>query len=245
MAAAWQNRQSKRGRDDYCGGLALPDTKRINSELTVAQGSDLMASLDEINDLDAIDCNPEEAVAGNELEIISDIRITGVIESLEDEIGLKVQTTNKIESSEEKGSANQMGPLWQGELTEDGSNSGATSACDIEEWPYYDDVRGQLGCFVEDISPNDLGIINDNYMDGVSMANIIYSNHSYAENMEDFYGFLWEDDIWQLNEHPVIQNDFESSQQEEVGLVVSEADFPALWNDIRRVQRLSDEEKGP
>lgn len=196
MAAAWQVCQSKRGRDDYwSGGLALPDTKRINSELAVAQDSDLLASLDEINDLDAIDGNQEETDAGNELEI----RINGVIQSLEDEIGLKVQTTNKIESSEEKGSADQMGAFRQGGLAEEGSNSEATSACDIGEWTYYHDVHAELDCFVEDISPYDLGVIIDNYIDGDSMANFMYSDavHCYDETMEDFCGSLWEDDIWQ------------------------------------------------
>lgn len=47
------------------------------------------------------------------------------------------------------------------------------------------------------------------------------------------------------SENPAIPNDVESSQQEEVGLVISEAEFPALCNDIRLVQRLSDDEKAP
>ena len=53
------------------------------------------------------------------------------------------------------------------------------------------------------------------------MANIMYSDalDGYAEITEDFYESLWEHDIWQLNEHPVIQKDFESPQQEEVGMV--------------------------
>jgi hypothetical protein len=43
-----------------------------------------------------------------------------------------------------------------------------------------------------------------------------------------FYGPLWEDDIWQFNEHPVIQKDFASPQQEEFG--INGADFHDVWN---------------
>jgi len=242
-SAASQVYQRKRGRDEYWnGGLASPHTKRINSGLTLAQDSDLMALLDEIDNLDANNSNPDETDAAKELEISDN----GVIESLEDEIGLKVQTENNIESTDEKGSDDQMGSFKQGKLTEDGSNSEAVSVCDIGDWTYYDDVRAELGYFVEHISPDELGIIIDNYIDGDSMANIMYSDavDGYAETPEEFYGSLWDHDIWQVNEHPVVQNDFESLQKEEVGSVVSEGEFPDVWNDIRSVQRLSDDEKG-
>ena len=42
-----------------------------------------------------------------------------VIQSLEDEIGWKVQTKNKIESVDEKGSADHMVSFKQGEVTAD------------------------------------------------------------------------------------------------------------------------------
>lgn len=242
MAAASQVSRTKRGRDDYWnGGFALPDTKRINSGLTVAQDSDFMLSLDEINNLDDNDCNPEETDAANELEI-SETRVKGVIQSLEDEIGLNVQTEHKIQFSDENCSPVQMGSFRQGELVEDGSNSEVTSVNDIGDWTYYDDLRAQLGCFVENISPEYPGIIIDNYVNGDSMVNLMYSDaiQGYAESTEDFYWSLWDHDIWQPNEHPVIRNGFESSQQEEIGLVVSEADFPDVWNDIRPVQGTDD-----
>lgn len=233
----------KRGRDDYWnGGLALPDRKRINSGLTVAPDSGFMASLEEINNIDDNDSN-QETDAANELEI-SETRVNGVIQSLEDEIVLRLQTEHKIQLSDEKGSADQMGPFRQGELAEEGSNSEGTSVNEIGDWTYYDDLHAELGYFVENISRDDLGIIIDNYIDGDSMANLMYSDaiHGYAETTEDFNGFLWEDDIWQSNEHPIIRNSFESSQQE-VGLVVSEAELPDISNDVRLVQRLSDNKK--
>jgi len=213
MAASSQVSQNKRGRDHeyWNGGLASREAKRTSSAgLTLAaHDSDLMAFLDKIDNMDNNDSNPEETdIAVCELE--SEIRLNGpaVIESLEDEIGLKAQTENKIESSsDEKGSGDEMGSFKQGEVTADGSNSEATSLCDIRDLTYnYDDViQAELDFFVDYIFPNDLGIIIDhNYIVGDPMANAV---HGYAEAAtEDFYGFLWDHDNWQLDEHPVIQN---------------------------------------
>jgi len=116
-----------------------------------------------------------------------------------------------------------MGAVKHDELTADGSNSEATSLCDIgDHLTYYEDVSAELGFFVNHISPDEFGIII-NYIYGDSMANIMYSDavHSYSEPIEVFCVSLWEDDICLLNEHPIIQNDFESSQQTYNGLVVS------------------------
>lgn len=231
MASALQVCQNKRAREDYWyGGLALPDTKRMNSGLALTQDSDLMALLDEIDNLDAYNSNPEDTDAVNELNVVTKAR--------EDEIGLEAQAENKIESPEEKDSADQMGSYKRGELTPDGSNSEATSACEIGDMTYYYSVPAELGFFAEHIYPNELGIIVNNYIDGDSMADIMCLDavHGNAEITEDFYGSLWDNDIWQLNEHSVIQNDFESPQKEEVGFVVRESEFNSI-------QRLS-ENKG-
>jgi len=245
MATASQVSQLKRGRDEYWnGGLPLPDTKQMNSGVTGARDSDLMALLDQIDNLCANDSYPEGTDASNELEIC-EIGMNGVIKSLEDEFGLMSQTENKM-STNEKGGADWLGPFKQGTFTEGGSNFQETSARDIADWTYYNDVGTELSYFGEDIFADDLGFIIDDSIYGDSTSNITYSDtvHGYAETTEDFYGFLWEDDIWQLNEHPVMLNDFESSQQQEVRLVVSEPEFPDVWNDIRAVQCLNDDEKG-
>lgn len=69
-----------------------------------------------------------------------------------------------------------------------------------------------------------------NYLDRESALDIIYSDlstHGYSETVDASYGSLWEDDVWQLNEQPVIQNDSESRQQEE--FQSSGADFHNDW----------------
>jgi hypothetical protein len=201
MTAYSQVFQNKRGRDDYWKGwFALPEAKRTNSELRLVHDSDLMALLDKIDNMD----NNEETSAVNEIE--GEIRLNGVIKSLEDEIGLKAATDYKIEFTDEKGSADQMSSVKKGEATAGGSNSEATTVCDIgAHLPYYDDVSTDLDFFVDYIFPDDLGIIV-NYTHGDSMANIMYSDamHGNSETTEVFYGSLWEDDICLLNEHPII-----------------------------------------
>ena len=142
-----------------------------------------------------------------------------------------------------------MGSIKQGELTD--GNSEATSVSDIGDLhseagnlTYYDDVHAELGLFM-DHTADELGIILS-HIDGDSMPNIMYSDHAvhgYGENIGFFYGFLCEDDIWILNEHPIIQNDFEQPQQE-VGLVVSGAELDeADQNDIRSIHIHSANEK--
>lgn len=196
MADASQVSQNKRGRDEYWNdGMDLPDSKRINGGLTLAhEDSDLMALLDQIDNLDANHNNAEYTDhAVNELE--SEMRLNGVIESLEDEIGLKTQTENKIES------ADQMGSLkLQGELTVNGSNSEATGSLSdiVGDLTYYHDVRADLDFFVEHICCHELGMMIDNYIDGDSTDNNMYwpdAVHGYAETTEDFYESLWEHDI--------------------------------------------------
>jgi hypothetical protein len=217
MAAYSQVSERKRGRDDYWnGGLALPDAKRTINR-TLAYNSDLMSLLNKIDDMDNIDNNPEETHAVNELD--GENGFNAVLKSLEAEIGLEAQAHNDIESTDEKGNNDQMGSIKEGELSE--WNSEATrSVYDIRIFKNYDDVGAQL-CFLADhISPDEFGIII-NYIDGDSMSNtMFYSDAEYgnAETTEDFYGSLWDDDIWEMNEHPVIQNDFASPQQKEFGI---------------------------
>ena len=80
---------------------------------------------------------------------------------------------------------------------------------------YYDDVRAELGFFV-DHTAVELGIIM-NLLDGDSMANM-YSDavYGYPDTPAVFYESLWEDDLWDLKEHQAIQNYFESGQKEEI-----------------------------
>jgi len=241
MAAYSQVSYSKRGRNEYWNdGFSLPDAKRTISR-TLAYDSDLMSLLDKIDDMDNIDNNPEGTHAVNELD--GEIGFNAVLKSLEEDIGLKAQTRNDIESTDEKGNNDQMGSIKEGELSE--WNSEATSSVfDIRIFKNYDDVGAEL-CFLADhISPDEFGIII-NYIDGDSMANTMYYSdveYGYAETTEDFYGSLWDDDIWHMNEHPVIQNDFASPQLKEFG--ISGAKFHDVWNDFRPIQCGRDNDEG-
>ena len=83
---------------------------------------------------------------------------------------------------------------------------------------------------IDKFTPDELGIMM-NYIDGDSIPDIMYFDavHSDVESREVFYGSLWEDDIWQLNEqYPGIQKDFASPQQEEFG--INGAEFHDVWN---------------
>lgn len=248
MAGFLQVSQNKRGRDDYWnGGLDLQDAKRINTG-TLVHDSDLMALLEKIDNMDDNNSNQE---AVNQLE---EERLNGVIKSLEDELvgnlkGQVVAETEAVDIDEKGSTSPELGSIKQGELTD--GNSEATSVSDVGDLhseagnlTYYDDVRAELG-FFGDHTADELGIILS-HIDGDSMPNIMYSDHAvhgYGENTGFFYGSLWEDDIWLLNEHPVIQNDFEPPQQE-VGLVVSGAELDeADQNDIRSIHLLSANEK--
>jgi hypothetical protein len=178
--------------------------------------------------MDNNDSNPEE----------TDVGINGVINSMEDEIRLKAQTDHNIESTDDTGS------IKQGQLTADGSNETTSVTLDIGELTYYDGVGAELG-FVEDlITPHELGVIM-NHMHGDSMAHIMYSDavYGYAETTEVFYGSLWQDDIWHLNEHPVIRDDLESPQQEEFG-ITSGVQFYDVWNDTTTIQCVNENDQG-
>jgi len=237
MAASSQVSQNKRGRDHeyWNGGLASREAKRTSSAgLTLAaHDSDLMALLEKIDNMDDNNGNNPEASVNQ----VEEERLNGVIKSLEDELKGQagVEAVDVVE--EIQGKNTEMGSIKQGELT-DGSSE-ANSVSDIGDLhseagnlTYYDDVRAELGFFV-DHTADELGIIMS-HIDGDSMANIMYSDalHSCVETTEFFYGSLWDDDIWLLNEHPIIQNDFKAPQQE-VGLVVSGAEFDEVGNDVR------------
>ena len=204
MAASSQVSQNKRGRDeDWNGELSLADAKRTNRELTMAHDSHLMALLEKIDNMDANNSNPEE----------TDIAFNKVINSVEDDTGSKGQKYHNVESTDEMdGIADQMGSNKKGESTPG-----------IGDFSYYDDVRAEFDFFVDNFTPEELRIIMS-HMDGDSIPDIMYLDaaHNYAETGEVFYGPLWDDDIWQLNEDPVIQNDLASPQQEEFGINGSE-----------------------
>jgi hypothetical protein len=220
--------QNKRARDEYWnGGLALPDAKTTNSG-SLVYDSDLIALLEKIDNMDANNNNPEETHTVIQLE--GEMRLNGVVKSLEDETGLKVQTDNNIESTDEKGSTDQIGSNKQGELTAEGNSEATSVTSDIGDFTYYDDVHADLDFFVDPITPYEFGIIMPNYLDRDSVPDIMYSDpvHGYVENTEVSYGSLWDDDIWLLNEQPIIQNDSESPQQEEFGS--RGAEFHDFWN---------------
>jgi hypothetical protein len=212
MAAYSEVSQNKRGRDEYWnGGLAFPEAKRTNTGLTLAHDSDLMAFLDKIDYMDNKNSNPEDTDAVNKAE------------------GKQL---------DEKGSSHQTGSIKEVELI-DRNSEVISLVCDTGDFAYYDDVGAELGFFVDDITPHELGIIMNHcpcYVDGDSMHDILYSDavYGYAETNEVF-GSLWEDDIWQLNEHPVTQNDFASPQQKEIGINGDE--FHDVCKDVRPIQR--------
>lgn len=213
--AASQISQNKRARDEYWNGEpALPDAKRASSGRLRHDG-DLIALLEKIDNMDDNHSNSEETATVIQLE--GEMRLNGANKSLEDKIGLMSQTDNKIESSDEKGSTNLMGSNKQGELSAERNSEITLVASDIGDFTYYEDVRAELDFFVDNITPNELGIIIQNHIDGDSMRNIMHSDavQDNAETSEFFYGSLWENDIWQLNEQLIVQNVSESPQQEE------------------------------
>merc|ERR1711915_208690 len=111
------------------------------------------------------------------------------------------------------------GSKKQGVLTADRNSQVTTVTSDIGDFTCYENARVELDLFVDQFSPDELGIIMS-YADGDSIPEIMYLDavHSNDETSEVFSGSLWEDGIWQLNEHPVIQNDFALPQPEEFGI---------------------------
>lgn len=235
MAVCSQVFQNKRARDEYSnGGMASPDAKRTDSG-TLGYDSDLITSMEKIDNID----NNEERDAVTEVEV--EMMLNGVIKSLEDEIGMKVQTDNGFESTHQKGSSDQMGLNKQGELiAEVNSEATALVTSDPGNFTYHDDVFADLDFFVDHITADEFGIMMQNYHDRDSWPDIVYSDiaHGYIESTEASYGSMWEDDIWRLNEHPVIQDDFASPQQEEFGISGS------MFNNIGNYQLVTDNEKG-
>lgn len=202
MAASPQVSENKRGRDEYWnGGLALPDAKRTNGGRLV-HDCDIMALLEKIDNMDAMNSNPEET---NTVIQLQEERLNVVMKSLKDEVGLMGQA----DDVDGKGSS-AMGSIRQGEITDGNSEATLVSlTADIYlegNLTYYDDVSAELGFFV-DHTAVEFAIMMDLF-DGNLMANIMYSDS--LDSTETVYGALWEDDIWQWNEHPVIQNVFAS-----------------------------------
>lgn len=195
MDASSQAFQNKRGRDaNWNGGFGLPEAKRTNSGF--------MAFFEKIDYMDNNNRNAEDpdSVNGGEGEGDGDgeMEVNKVINTREDEIGLKALTDHNIQSTDEKcGAYDDMGLLKQGDLIAEGSNSEETSVYVIgDHFTYYEDVSAELGFFVDHISPDELGIIF-HYIYGDSMANIMYSEpvHADAEFTEVFCGSLWDGDI--------------------------------------------------
>lgn len=202
MATSSQFSQKKRGREEYLnGGLASPDAKRTNSRTMGYDNSNLVAVIEKMDNMD----NNEETAAENEVEV--EMMFSGVINSLEDEIGLKAQRDSNLEFTHEKCSTEKMGS---------NKNSVATLVTsDIGDFTYHDDVLADLDLFVDHITLDEFGIMMENYLDQDSVPDIMYSNtvQGYIDNTEPSYGPLWTDDSWPLNEYPVIQNDFSSPRQ--------------------------------
>lgn len=225
MAASSQFSQNKRGREEYLNGvLASPDAKRTNRRTLGHDNSDLVAVIEKMDNMD----NNEETAADLEVEV--EMIFNGVLKSLEDEIGLKGQRDSNFKSTHEKRSTDQMGSNKNGELTT-GANSVATPVTsDIGDFSYHDDVLAGLDFFVDHITPDEFGIMMENYLDQDSVLDVMYSNtvQGYIDNTESYYGPLWTDDSWPLNEYPVIQKDFSSPRQEEFG--ISGAKFHDVWN---------------
>lgn len=226
MAASSQICQSKRGRNEFWNGeIPSPDVNRTNSR-TLVHDSALMSLLEKIDSM------------GNNDE--TDVRINGIINSQEDEIGLIGQIDHYLDSTDEKYSSDRMGSINQVQLTEHGSIEAISS--DIADFTYYDNVAAGLGFFVDIITPHELGImINDIY--GYSMPQIMYSDalYGFPETAEVFHGSLWEDDIRNLNEHSVIRNGFSSKQHEEFG-ITSEVEFDNGGNDSKIIECVRDNE---
>jgi hypothetical protein len=160
MAALSQVSKNNRGRDEYLDrGLALRDPKKTNSGRLV-HDCDLMALLEKIDSMDAQNSNPEEIHTVNQLE---DERLNGLTKSLEDELGLKEQE-NEIEfvDADGKGST-EMVSIKQDEITEEKSETASVSNTgkmrSEGNLTYYDDVYAGLDFFVDDIIPDELGII--------------------------------------------------------------------------------------
>jgi len=204
MAASSQVSQNKRGRDEYGNGeSALPDAKRSTS-VTLMQDSNIMALFEMIDNMEVINTNPEEIHTMIQLE---DERLNGLIKSMEDEVGLKGQA----DDVDAKGSVMKQLTDWNPQATAASDTGDVHSEGNLT---YYDDVRAQLSFFV-DHNAVELGIIM-NLLDGDLIANM-YSDagYGYPETPAVFYESLWEDEIWELNEHHVIQNDFELQHPEE------------------------------
>ena len=134
--------QNKGGRDEYWnGGFILREAKRRKNSGALAHDTALMSLLEKIDNMDSNGSN----LAGD----LTDVGINGVVNSLEDEIQLKVQTDHNIEkgSSAEMASIKQLG---QGQITADQGTTEATMVTpDIWDFTYYDDVGAELGFLID------------------------------------------------------------------------------------------------
>lgn len=155
-----------------------------------------MAFLDKIDSVDNNNGNPEDTHTDmNDVE--GEMGLNTVINPLEDEIGLKVQTDNNIEPTDKNSSTEQMGSNMRGELRADGDSQATSVTFDTGDFPYYDDFCGEYGFFLHHFLPDELGILQNNIY-GNSTPNTMYPDavHCYVETPEFFHGSLWEDDIW-------------------------------------------------
>ncbi|GLJ07833.1 hypothetical protein SUGI_0075070 [Cryptomeria japonica] len=251
--------QNKRGREEFwSGGFGLPEAKRMNMGHDT---TDLMALLDRIDNIDYIEKNNNETgFVVNEGE---EERLNVVIKSLEDEIGLK---PNNVEETvvcvydnvacvdnvvacgddEKKGGVDDNTRSLVDEIS-NGTDGTTTSVSELASQGslYYD---GELGFFMDHAAAHatdDLGIIMSHCQSAAdhSMSNFyLDSLHGYADNTEVFYGSLWEDDIWHVNDHGAFfQNGGScSTTQQEVENLESQD----VADDLRPRQCLSAGEEG-
>ena len=103
-----------------------------------------MVLLDKIDSANNNNNNPGDTHNATN-DVKGEMRLNIVINYLEDEIGLKTQTDNNIKSTDENSSTKHMGSKKQGELTSNGAFEATLVTIDIEDFPYYDDVWGEIG----------------------------------------------------------------------------------------------------
>lgn len=78
--------------------------------------------------------------------------------------------------------------ISKGELTVVANSERTTTM-----FTYHDDVLGDPDLFVDHITPDELGIMMQNYLNRDTVPDIMYSDtlHDYIDSKEASYGSLW------------------------------------------------------